>query len=243
MLEQYAAPELRFEHGNYWSACSSRGAQRTRNSDALAVVDSGTCLAFVVADGVGAMEASPLASTVAASAAADWARSRREVVLDDVPSLLTSVNDAVANALRERGEAGATTLACAIIADGSAIVATIGDSEVLAIGPAGAARRLNELDHVPGRPNVLLAWIDGEAEFELHVVALDALPYRMCLVTDGIVKVLDYRRIATIVRRTPPSTAARALVLAAQDLGATDDVTALVLSADLVADVRLIAAV
>lgn len=189
------------------------------------------------------MEASQLASTVAASAAADWARSRREVMLDDVPSLLTSVNDAVANALRERGEAGATTLACAIIADDRTIVTTIGDSEVLAIDHNGPARRLNELDHVPGRPNVLVAWIDGEAEFEPHTMALDVLPYRLCLVTDGIVKVLDYRRIASIVRKTPPSTAARALVLAAQELGATDDVTALVLSADLAADVRLNAAV
>lgn len=235
MPELSAVRDVVFQYGDHWSACSIQGANRARNSDALAVCAEGTLRAFAVADGVGTMEGSPVASRAAADAAAAWVRDRRDVLQDDVLSLLATVNYAVGAALHAGGEAGATTLACALVSGHGAIVTTIGDSEALAIGPLGPARRLNDLDHVPGRPNMLLAWIDGEAEFDPHIIALDSMPHRLCLVTDGIVKVLDYRKIATIVRGAPVPTAARSLVEAARAAGATDDVTALVLSGDLAA--------
>lgn len=225
---------MQFEHGTNWSACSARGAGRRKNSDALAVSAQGPCLAFVIADGVGSLAASPLASETAATAAAAWVLGRGTVGIDDIRSLTTSVNDAVRAALEgvANGQ-GATTLACAMIDGGRGIVATVGDSEALAVDDEGPAHRLNELDHVPARPNMLLAWIDGTNTFEPHVIPLDPLPRRLCLVTDGIVKVLDYERIASVVRASAPGEAARALVLMARTRGASDDVTALVVSGDI----------
>ena len=224
--------DLHFEHGAGWSACSARGSSRTHNSDAVAVDATGECLAFVVADGVGAMAASPAASAAAAGAVVQWVRNRRVVDADDIPDLLASVNEAVGEALRLRGEAGATTLACVILSAGRAIIATVGDSEVLAVGTTGSAERLNELDHVPTRPNMLLAWIDGKETLDPHIIELKALPHLLCLVTDGVVQALDYDRIARVVREREPAEAARALVLSARDRGASDDITALVLSAE-----------
>jgi serine/threonine protein phosphatase PrpC len=243
--------DIRFQHGANWSACSARGLGRAKNSDALAVSDEGPCLAFVVADGAGSLALSPLASETAAAAAAEWVRGRQSVGEGDIHSLTTSVNAAVYAALQSaalEGAAagtpasashdvaaesqGATTIACAMIDGDRGIIATVGDSEALAVGDDGPAHRLNELDHVPARPNMLLAWIDGTSTFEPHVIPLDPLPRRLCLVTDGIVKVLDYDRIAALVRESAPAEAARVLVLNARKHGASDDVTALVLSHD-----------
>jgi serine/threonine protein phosphatase PrpC len=224
---------LHFEHGPGWSACSARGSSRTHNSDAVAVDVSGECLAFAVADGVGALEASPAASAAAATAAVQWVRQRQAVTVHDIPAQLTSVNESVGEALGARGEKGATTLACVVLSAGRVIIVTVGDSEVLAVGSAGPAERLNELDHVPARPNMLLAWIDGKETLEPHIIELERLPHRLCLVTDGLVQALDYERIAGLVREADAAEAARALVLSARDLGASDDVTALVLSAQL----------
>jgi serine/threonine protein phosphatase PrpC len=184
------------------------------------------------------MPGSPVASEAAVAAVVQWARERRVAGVGDVPGLIASVKKAVAEALQARGEPGATTLACAILYNGGGIVATVGDSEALAVGPTGPAQRLNELDHLPARPNMLLAWIDAEQEPEPHVIELDTLPYRLCLVTDGIAQALDYDRIASLVRGTDPAEAARALVLSAQDHGASDDITALVLGAEVATSAR-----
>lgn len=223
--------DIQYQHGDDWSACSARGLGRTRNSDALAVSADGPCRAFVVADGAGSLALSPLASETAAAAAAAWVRGRDTVHADDITSFAESVNEAVRVALggADPGQ-GATTLACAMIDGDRGVVATVGDSEALAVADDGPAHRLNDLDHVPARPNMLLAWIDGTTAFEPHVIPLDPLPGRLCLVTDGIVKVLDYDAIARLVREAPPAEAARALVLNARQRGASDDVTALVVS-------------
>jgi serine/threonine protein phosphatase PrpC len=229
LRKHHAVPEIQAKRGDNWSGCSIQGVARMQNSDAMAVTDSGPCRAFAVADGVGSMEASPTASRTAADTAIAWVRAHADISLEDVPGMLAAVNDAVGSALQGDAGAGATTLACAIVTTDRTIVATIGDSEALAVDLDGPARRLNELDHLPGRPNMLLAWIDGEAEFDPHVIALDVIPHRLCLLTDGVVKVLDYETIAAIIRGASLPDSAQALVMAARDAGASDDVTALVL--------------
>ena len=203
--------------------------ERGHNSDALAVSLKGSCIAFVVADGVGSLEASPVASEVAALAAAQWVERQTALDVAAVPSLVESVNSTVATALAQHG-VGATTLACAIISADRSVLVTVGDSEAIAIGKTGPAVRLNDIDNVPGNQNMLLAWIDGVIPIEPHVIEIGALPYRLCLVTDGITKVLDYRRIADVVRRADISDAARDLIVEARTAGAADDVTAVVLS-------------
>jgi len=229
-LFKRTAGNLLFKHGADWSACSARGLNRERTADAFAVAADGQVRAFAVADGVGSLPCSPAVSSAAALAAIDWASGFQGAVVEtDIEGLVSAVGASVLNQLSLTPGAGATTLASAFLADGRGLVMTVGDSEALAVDREGPARPLTEPDHVPSQPNVLLAWIDGTSPFTPHIIALDVLPHRLCLVTDGIVKVLSYDRIADIARQSPPSESARNLVLAARHELAGDDVTAVVI--------------
>lgn len=223
-------PEVLSASGTGWSACTVRGAGRARNADAVAANVEGRTLAFAVADGVGALAASDRASAAAVSAVIEWAGRRSSTREEDMRALFGSINAAVASSLA--GERGATTLVCALISKRRCIVAAVGDSEALAIDERGHVQRLNHLDHVPSRPNALLAWIDGEATFEPHVVRLDILPSRLCLMTDGVAQSLTHAQIAELLLESSVPTAASALVEAARSNGATDDVSAIVITPD-----------
>lgn len=216
--------------GAGWSACSDRGLDRSRNADAWSVNVSAPCRSFAVADGVGSLPASWRASAAAVRAVSEWARGQTTAPTPDVPSLLEAINAEVGATLGHDHQSGATTLACALIGDGLITIATVGDSEALAVGHSGPAERLNELDRLPSRQNVLLAWIDGQTSVEAHVIELDSLPHRLCLVTDGVAGAIHADEIASIAREVAPEEAAEALVRRAKALGASDDVTAVVVS-------------
>lgn len=222
--------ETAFCSGPGWSVCSIRGPGRSHNSDAYSFDLTSACLAFAIADGVGALEGSPYASMAAAAAATGWVQGRSSVRPSDVPQLVEVANAAVKDTLSRNRIKGATTIACAVIAPTTVVIATVGDSEALAVTTSGPATRLNELDHVPARPNVLLAWLDGESPVEPHAIEIQRLPHRLCLVTDGVSRALDYTIIAEVVRSSNPAEAARDLVQHARKNGATDDATAIVIS-------------
>jgi serine/threonine protein phosphatase PrpC len=223
------------EHANgaRWSACSQRGSARDHNSDAFAVREQDGRLVVAVGDGVGALAGSPLASRRAVDAAVAWGASADLSDLNAGASLFAAVSTAVQDALRSaRFVEGATTLVCAVVEAGGCWLAAVGDSEIIAVGRAGDATRLNRLDQVPDQPNVITAWVDGDALFEPHVTRLALAPTRLCLVTDGVTKGLDYEALAAVVSGTHVTTAARALVEAAAATGVGDDVTAVVVVAD-----------
>jgi serine/threonine protein phosphatase PrpC len=224
-----AAGRQRNEQGEFWSVSSLRGPGRARNSDSVGVSGGNGCRAFVVADGVGALEASPRAILAAVRAAVDWTAAREHVTREDAGDLVGTVDLAVRAAVQEKP--GATTLAYAVVERESGLVVTVGDSEVLAIYEGGPATRLNPLDHVPAQPNMLLAWIDGKVELEPHVITLAPLPYRLVLATDGVTGILDHDVIAEIVRRAAIGSAAEQLVAAAREGGAQDDASAIVIAA------------
>jgi serine/threonine protein phosphatase PrpC len=228
---------LRYEAGREWSACTLTGPGKPVNADALAADFTGKCLAFVVADGVGAMAGSQMASALAANAAADWISRRPWMDLDGITSLFAAANRAVGNGLKGKNTAGATTMVMAAVAGGQGIVASVGDSEILAVETSGPARSLAPVDHLPSQTNVLLAWLDGVETFDAHVVSLAALPYRLCLVTDGVAGTLSYEKIGELVRSVEPSQAARLLVQEARAAGSRDDATALVFSDRIEAEV------
>src|SRR6185295_2258337 len=85
---------LRYEAGREWSACTLTGPGKPVNADSLAADFTGKCLAFVVADGVGAMAGSQMASALAANAAADWISKRPWMDLAGVTSLFAAANRA-----------------------------------------------------------------------------------------------------------------------------------------------------
>ena len=175
------------------------------------------------------MPNSPEASVTATRAVVDWASRQPRPLPPEAASLAAAAaNAAVAELLTGHPELGATTLAFALLADGAAVIGAVGDSEILAIDATGPARRLNDLDHVPSRPNILLAWLDGVAPFEPHTATLDGRLPTLCLVTDGVTKVLAYDEIAAIVRDAASTDQAVEIIREAQRRRATDDVTALI---------------
>jgi serine/threonine protein phosphatase PrpC len=221
---------LRYDHGREWSACTLTGPGKPVNADALALDFTGNCLGFVVADGVGAMAGSQMASALAANAAVDWIARRSWVDGNGINLLYAAANRAVGTGLKAKNTSGATTMVLAAVAGGRGIVASVGDSEIIAVEVSGPGRSLAPVDHLPKQTNVLLAWLDGVESFDAHVIKLESLPYRLCLMTDGVAGSLSYETIADLVRSVEPSEAARLLVKEARAAGSKDDATALVFS-------------
>jgi serine/threonine protein phosphatase PrpC len=221
---------LRFASGREWSAATFIGPGKPDNADGLSAGFEGPLLGFAVADGVGAMPASPTASALASIAATNWIAARTSLVLDDVKALYDAASAAVGAGLKRQGEPGATTLVVAVVSGGQAIVASLGDTEVLAVPADGPAVSLLPRDHHPTQTNMLLAWLDGIEHFESHSLSLGALPYRLVLATDGVAGTLTVQQIADITRASPPSEAAVALVMRARAAGSHDDATAIVMS-------------
>jgi serine/threonine protein phosphatase PrpC len=229
---------LRFDSGREWSAATLTGPGKEQNADALSVNLKGALLAFAVADGVGAMPTSPVASAIASKAATDWVTARDSFSVPDAKALYAAVTDAIAAGLPDQQKTGATTLVVAVISSGQVIVASLGDTEVLAIGEEGPARSLLPVDHHPQQTNMLLAWLDGVERFDSHALALDALPYRLCLATDGVAGTLSTDEIADILRASPPSQAAVNLVTRARAAGSHDDATAVVIGSNIEAEAQ-----
>lgn len=224
--------------GANWSAYSLQGKARERNADAFATFDSDGWQAFAVADGVGSLPASPVASRAAVEAVIEAIRSGALSSADSLTSVLSDVDIAVGNALAECEAKGATTLGFVAIKDSGVLGISVGDSEIHLVESAGPSILLHPLDHVPAQRNILLAWIDGEAVYEPHVVAMTLENARLCLMSDGIPGSLSPEDIATTVRSASPEDAARKLVLAARDAGAGDDLTAVVVAVELQAGMK-----
>lgn len=188
---------------------------------------------FAVADGVGSMPGSPIASQAAVKAVRDAAEEGLFQRRGGLALLLETVNHAVLDALSSLSDGnvrGATTLSVVAVQSGRVLIVSVGDSEVHMVGSSGDSRLQHELDHVPNRPNVLLAWIDGRTAFEPHVVSVAAESETLCLMSDGIPGALSRAEIARVVRNSHIGSAARELVLAARGAGANDDVTAVVVA-------------
>jgi serine/threonine protein phosphatase PrpC len=174
-----------------------------------------------------------VASSTAANAATDWITGREEIAADEVPSLMGHIGRSVKSRLEQTGLTGATTLVALAVGEGQALLATVGDSEAISVGERGPAERLNPVDHLPDRPNVLTAWIDGDEPFTPHVIPIARLPYRLCLMTDGVAGVLGDIEIADIVRSVPAAEAALKLVREARAAGSRDDASCIVITSDI----------
>ena len=104
----------------------------------------------------------------------------------------------------------------------------VGDTEIIEIPPTGPAVLLHELDNLAARPNVLVAWIDGRTDFQLHEAKGVPPDGVLCLATDGVTRALGYEAIASIVRKAERD-GARQLSQASVASAVGDDATAIVL--------------
>lgn len=179
---------------------------------------------FVVADGVGSLPGSPIAARTATEAVIVAAEAG--LLADGEWSAV--VDERVCLALDEAGLKGGTTLAFLASTPNGSTVASIGDSEVHTISAVGESHLVNHLDHIPTRPNILLAWVDGRAPYEPHTDSIGDEVEFVCLMSDGVPAALSRCVIADTVRASTITDAARELVLSARSAGALDDLTAIV---------------
>ncbi|MFC5823759.1 PP2C family serine/threonine-protein phosphatase [Nonomuraea insulae] len=201
------------------AAVTDRGLRRSRNEDAMALVEAGGSIVTVVCDGVGSSPRADEASAVAVeTAAAALARGLPQVEAFElaaraVAKLATSVNDAPAS-----------TYVSAVVAPGGEItLGWAGDTRAYLL-PGGTL--LTEDDAV--ETGEITAWLGADAgDVDLHVRTLT--PGRppgdrdMLLVcSDGLWRYLDGYAFPTA---GTPIEMAREMLRHALDSGGQDNVT------------------
>ena len=203
---------------------------------------------LVVADGVGGIPGGEVASRTAVDALADALRSRG----DEPPEAalrraFAAANDAVRAAQRGAHDRMSTTLVAALVGEGTAWVANIGDSRAYLVAD-GEARQLT-LDHswveegirsgelAPDDPLVALSrhvitraiGLDADANVDVFGPIDVATGSVLLLCTDGLHGVLDDRAIADVVAAAGVEVAP-SLVDAVLAAGAPDNVAVALLT-------------
>jgi serine/threonine protein phosphatase PrpC len=211
---------------------------------------------FILADGMGGHQSGEVASSLAARAVAhhitrdfylpaligqepDTSRpDLRDVLVDAV----RAANDDVAN----RVPGGGTTLTCALVLNSRAYIAHVGDSRAYIVTAEGEldqithdhslVDRLVELGQltpdeaaVHPQKNVLYRAVGQGGELEvdtyMRTIGDDA---RLLLCSDGLWGIVDEAEMAEIVMTSSsPQTACERLVVAANEAGGRDNITAI----------------
>jgi protein phosphatase len=225
-----------------WAALSDIGRVRTHNEDSVLAQPP----LFVVADGLGGHEAGEVASALAVETLRDHAPRRADAAA--LARAVRAANSAVIRAAKEGvGRAGmGTTMTAALVDGGHIVLAHVGDSRAYLLHGAvlepltedhsmvaDMIRRgqLSEADarvH-PNRSVITRALgTDGNMvadTYEVHASAGD----RLLLCSDGLSGMLPDERIGEILGAyTDPSTAAHALIDAANEAGGRDNISAVV---------------
>jgi serine/threonine protein phosphatase PrpC len=220
-------------------AVSSRPGPRGPNQDAWRVIDD--CL-FLLADGMGGLEAGDLAARAALDALGMLPAAPE---ITDWRPALRAADRAVRQVAEQAGvsEAG-TTLTALVAYEGHAVITHLGDSRIHRL-------RRNELtcltrDHsvasdldldpstidrpAPWRLDALTAFLGaGPDRLRQEERAVTARPGdRFVLTTDGTHGRLSFDELARLGAEGTPDDAARNLVEAADAAGSVDDRTALV---------------
>ncbi|WP_206448269.1 PP2C family protein-serine/threonine phosphatase [Agrococcus sp. KRD186] len=248
-VERTAAQEFRFAHAAVavrWSATTHEGMRRRVNEDSVVAAFP----AFIVADGMGGHDAGDVAS----SAAIRPFQAMKGRELPSPARVERAVDDAFAAVGAVAEEGAGTTLAGAVLVemDGIAhwLVVNVGDSRVYLV-ENGTLRQLS-VDHSLVQELIdsgLLSPRGRERHAERHVITralgggqdsdpdLWALPaergHRLLVCSDGLPDELRDEQIAWILSlHASPAAAADALVDAALERGARDNVSVVVVDVD-----------
>jgi len=233
---------------------SDLGPARKRNEDRFLVDKRGL---FIVADGLGGLPGGDLAAEIVVEVLPALLRQRTDCI-DDLadPSLPPMVADALIELsalVRQAGEArphlsglGATVV-LVLLGARHALVAHLGDSRVYllrgrglerlttdhtlveALIAAGEITPMQAHTHPGGGRLTRYAGMAGEALPDTRLVELRARD-RLLLCSDGLTGVLDDDQIRTILTRGfEPHATCDALIAAANEAGARDNITAIVI--------------
>ena len=206
---------------------------------------------YIVADGVGGAEAGDVASQLATEQTINhYVEGEGEVTssAERLRYAIQTANDDLRQLAVERGQGGymATTMCAAVIQNGSAILANVGDSRgyflrdgeltqitrdhslVAQLVAEGAITPEEALVHP--RRNVILSSLGPSREpqidlFNVEVTSGD----KLLLCSDGLNRHVSDQEIAEIAYTIPPAEATDVLVKLANDRGGSDNISVAIL--------------
>ncbi|MGZ4616921.1 MAG: PP2C family protein-serine/threonine phosphatase [Actinomycetes bacterium] len=205
------------------------GHVRRRNEDALLVEEPAGVVA--VADGLGGHPAGDLASRTAVASlqqTASAARPSGDALAEWMAeTLLTAHRAVVDEAAHDPHRAGmATTVVLAVVGDGGAWLAHVGDSRAYLLPSGGQLRALTR-DH--GMGGYITQALGLDRDVVPDVVHVDLTPGdRLLLCTDGLTNMVGEDYIGALLGDKDVKAATDALVEAALDNGGVDNVTVIV---------------
>ncbi len=234
---------------NVVSTATSIGPVRSHNEDSLLVAQEGSNALYVVTDGVGGQEHGAVASQLAAETIQQaFARQRQAGVA--IPAALSqavqAANAAVFATAQERQGRMGSTVVTAVQSEATLYLTHVGDARAYLLRE-GKLRRLTK-DHTWVQEQVDAGVITAEQaeKHELRNVVTRVLGnketvevppvkpvslqpndiYLLC--SDGLYDTLAKEQITAVLLNTPASQSASALVAAAENGGASDNITAIV---------------
>jgi serine/threonine protein phosphatase PrpC len=211
---------------------------------------------FVLADGMGGHQSGEVASSLAARAVAHritrdfylpaLVNQEPDTNQADLRSVLVDAVRAANDSVADRVPGGGTTLTCALLLDSRAYVAHVGDSRAYVVTTAGQldqithdhslVDRLVELGQltpdeaaVHPQKNVLYRAVGqgGELEVDTYMRTI-GVGEQLLLCSDGLWGMVTEAKMTEIVTTSPaPQTACERLVVAANEAGGRDNITAI----------------
>jgi serine/threonine protein phosphatase PrpC len=207
------------------------GYVRRRNEDSLLVEESIGVVA--VADGLGGHPCGDLASQTAVASLRDALAGGLDDGADTGEWLTRALLVAHRAVLAEAGddpdrEGMATTVVLAVVDDGQATIAHVGDSRAYLLAD-GALQALTR-DHGIGGYITQTLGLDRVVDPDVAHFDLSAGD-RLLLCTDGLTNMVDDKGIALLLGKGDPTEATDALVEAALANGGIDNITVIVVQA------------
>jgi serine/threonine protein phosphatase PrpC len=207
------------------------GYVRRRNEDSLLVEESIGVVA--VADGLGGHPCGDLASQTAVASLRDSVAGGLDDGADTGEWLTRALLVAHRAVLAEAGddpdrEGMATTVVLAVVDEGQATIAHVGDSRAYLLAD-GALQALTR-DHGIGGYITQALGLDRVVDPDVAHVDLSAGD-RLLLCTDGLTNMVDDKGIALLLGKGDPTEATDALVEAALGNGGIDNITVIVVQA------------
>lgn len=234
------------------AAQTDEGVVRRRNEDAFYVrdlsADGVDAWLLAVADGMGGMAGGQMASSQTVATISEMLTAWPDEPFSLLKQVVVAANERLRNIGIERPElfGMGTTLVTALVRDGVAWLANVGDSRAYLIR-SGAAKRVTE-DHswvgeqvraghlteeeaaVHPRRNIITRSVGSEPKVEpeffgpMQLQSGDVL----LLCSDGLYEVVSNEEMADLVGRFPPKEAASEMVALANKNGGPDNITVVI---------------
>lgn len=237
---------------------SDTGLRRELNEDSMLMVEADMpCGLYVVADGMGGHDAGEIASGLTVQAIqehfASHAPTTTAVSFDDwLTEAVTAANEKVLASQGSRTEERkmGSTLVMALVADGQAHIANVGDSRAYHLNSAGIQQisvdhslverlvQIGQLTREEARThkqkNVIYSTIGDKPDMEVGFYHVDLQPGdRLLLCSDGLSGMITDEEIFDISHGYPdPAAACQTLIEAAKRAGGHDNITAIIVQMD-----------